>query len=349
MINFETHYRKGFHGDQELWTQFRDCIGHNIDCHKLENVIVARREKLGVDVADVFAVDPDIHAVKSNDLELMTSVRTPQPGDAEFDAELDFLFDLASKRDIPLAQLPSTLPLKYRQPSYFLRHVTQQSYATADYMVQEAAYVAVQEGKKPIEAQQMGPTRSIQTGRDMARFVHDDNPVAIFQSVVAQLVQSKVETRVGPSMVRNSACGRFAGFGVPFFIGAIGEVGRRVGLVSFREKWNLWIPRPEQYAFDTRGVFLPQVFAEGSPYHPSRNAMHQIIYAACGGYVLEMFNPLAKLPNGNTVEFEIELLIGNGGCWREWAGVHYPSDNEPYIERAKKLGQKVAKENLGLG
>lgn len=343
-MNFENNYRKGF-TNKDIWETFRGAIGE-ADCDAIEDALKAQMRESGVE--GIIAVDPDIFSTSSPDLHLLEDfpVETYDIGSAEHEVETRFVMDLADHRDTPLHGLVN-IPESLTTVSWFLRDEIIHRYAPRkDFGGDEESYLAIQKGA-PIEMQTNQGRRNIQTGRDCARFVHDDNPLTIFVKAVADLLALGVEYKVCPGQVRDSVMGRFASTGAPFLFGGLGQVMYRVGLISFREKWGNFFPRPEQAAVDFGLGFCTTTFAEGSPMHPSRNAMHQIIYEAMAGYVLYLFDDFFELPNGNTVGDEVSLLSANGGDWRVWAGVHYMSDNGPYKERARALGEKIAKEMLG--
>lgn len=95
------------------------------------------------------------------------------------------------------------------------------------------------------------------------------------------------------------------------------------------------------------GSFLhAQGFPEGSPIHPSYGAGHAVIAGACGTFLKAYFDSIgqgwgdvAYRPDrdgknlqqvsaaGLTIEGEINKLVSNMGQGRNWAGVHYRSDN----------------------
>lgn len=343
MIQYDTHYRKGFHGDPDLWDRFREAILEG-DCNGIHDCLDARCDYLGIEKGP--AVDPDIFATRSSDLEIFSiRVDTPSVGSAEFDAEWEFVNSLVSLRDLPMTSLPDTLPLSLREVPYFLRNQKVRSSSPGvDFMGTEATFVPVQEGRAPTETAVRTEEKPIETLRDAAWFVYDDNPLTVYIGALADMIQDGVDYRLPNGLMRGSRSKRFAAVGMPYLMGALGMIMNRVGLISFREKWSQLVPRPEQYGVDRGFGFLPQVFPEGSPQHPSRNAMHKIIYEAMTAFLLEIFDNFHVLPNGKTVEYELNLLSGAGGDYRLAAGVHYASDNDPYSVRSMALGQKIARE-----
>lgn len=344
-MNYETHYRKGFHGKPALWQRFYDAV-KAADCNEIHDCIDARCRELGLEGKGP-AVDPDIFATKSPDLHLLRSnrVQTPEVQTEEFDAEWKFIHEVSQSRDERLEDLPAEYPRSLKELPYFLRNtLVRSSQDGVDFMETEDHLIHILEGRAPTEVAVRTQPKPIETLRDAAWFVHDDNPLEIYSRIAGELLADGCEHQVPAGMMRGSRTKRFASVGMPYLMGALGMVMNRVGLISFREKWTHWTPRPEQYGYDRGLGILSQVFPEGSPQHPSRNAMHQIIYSAMTGFMLEIFDNLHVLPNGKTVEHELTLLEEAGGDYRIAAGVHYHSDNTPYRFRGRLLGQKIAKE-----
>ncbi len=103
-------------------------------------------------------------------------------------------------------------------------------------------------------------------------------------------------------------------------------------------------------------AFLPQAFPEGSPLHPSYGAGHATVAATCvtllKAFYDESFvipNPLMPDATGDnlvpytgatalTVGGELNKLANNVGLGRNFAGVHWRSDNTESL----KLGEAIA-------
>lgn len=339
-MNYETSYTKGW-SDKSDWLRFTQAIAEK-DAYEIDRLIGSRETK---------AVDPDIGLCKSGDLELMRQYQTDSFvfGSEVHQKELNLLHDLAEMRDIPLEDDDNNmLPVGYRVVSWFLQDVNVPKYAAGvDYMTTEATWKAVQDGKTPLETQQVQGTTKILTGRDAAAYVHKDDPLIPWLNVAKTLLNLGVSIRVESDMVANGSQSRFASCGLPHIYGTLGETLKRLSPLSFREKWTKMVPRPEEAAPVVTGQLLPQTYVEGSPYHPSRNAMHYIAAAVLAEVLKMVFDKHHVLPSGRTVEKEIDLMRDNIGFWREWAGVHYASDNSPYLPRAKALAQKIVKERYG--
>ena len=99
---------------------------------------------------------------------------------------------------------------------------------------------------------------------------------------------------------------------------------------------------------------LPQMYPEGSPTHPSYPAGHAVISGACATILKAFFDEEYEVPNpvkpnsSNTglesysgtlrVGNELNKLASNIGKGRNFAGIHYASDD---VE-GMKLGEKIA-------
>jgi hypothetical protein len=103
--------------------------------------------------------------------------------------------------------------------------------------------------------------------------------------------------------------------------------------------------------------FLPQAFPEGSPVHPSYTAGHATLAGACVTVLKAFFNDLAPIPNPRqpnaagtalvnytesdanqlTVGGELNKLAANIGYGRDFAGVHWRSDNTASLLRGEDV------------
>jgi hypothetical protein len=127
---------------------------------------------------------------------------------------------------------------------------------------------------------------------------------------------------------------------------AMGWAARAVSPNSFAAKWQFMVPRPEEVvaavlsgavdapwairtliealgdtadmAYDPRKLTQ---FPEGSPNHPSYNAMH----AAAAGAQLAVAQTLLQLNSPNLTS--LRRAAHAMAYYRTWAGVHYPMDN----------------------
>lgn len=105
----------------------------------------------------------------------------------------------------------------------------------------------------------------------------------------------------------------------------------------------------------TGTYLLPQAYPEGSPMHPSYPAGHAAISGACSVVLKACFNEEMLLPGcvvpspdglsllpcsgyGPTVGAEIDKLAFNHALARNWAGIHFRSDDMAGL----RLGEDVA-------
>lgn len=336
--------------NEGLWLELVDAIAA-ADGQAIAMLVEAQYTEIGPDVRqfDGIATDLDIGLVTSPDLDLIEAYPVGEEQFAEFNVEEEhvLLETMAGMRDRQLSSLPDEIPETVRTLSWFLRDTQVRSYASGKNFGGSREHVRVYRGLNPRGVLTTGPMTKIRTGRDMASLVHTDNPVEFGVRLISDLQAEGVMHRLCPGMVDTPGLQRFASVGNPFLFGAPGEILRRVGLISFRTKWQLMERRPAQVLADDYGRFLPWAFPEAHPSHPSRNAMHFIVYAAIGGYVKYMYNSNHVLPSGNTVEREVDLWVGNMGDGRMWPGVHTRLDHEPYRERAEALGVRIAEEHIG--
>lgn len=336
---YEWSYRKGW-PDQKMWHKFVDAM-HNKQVDELEDVVRHQETKV---------VDADIYVCKSNDLEIMNDgIKKLEYGSDSHIEQLKFLQELSTARDIPLEDIDNnSCAVGYRVPSWFLRDVVVDQYRPNwDYMVEEVSFQTIQNGKTPREPQIIEGKTPIITGRDAAAYVKTDNPMQQWMSVVDTLLSEGVQYRVEQGMVRDSAISRFASCGAVYMYATLGEALKRLLPLSFREKWDQLLPRPEEAAQELTGSLLSQTYNTGSPYHPSQNAMHYFAAAVLCEVVLSIFDRFHVLPSGKTVEEECELFRDNIGYWRCWAAVHYPTDQSLYTDRAKALAAKIIMERYG--
>lgn len=104
----------------------------------------------------------------------------------------------------------------------------------------------------------------------------------------------------------------------------------------------------------TGAYLLPQVYPEGCPMHPSYPAGHATVSGACSVvlkalFAEEMLLPGSVLPNADgtslqpldyaaTIGAEVNKLASNIAIGRNWAGIHYRSDDLAGL----RLGEDVA-------
>ena len=103
--------------------------------------------------------------------------------------------------------------------------------------------------------------------------------------------------------------------------------------------------------------YLPQVFPEGSPSHPSYPAGHAVVSGACITVMKAFLKedwvfPSPVVPNsagtslsaiGDTLTLggEANKLASNISLGRDWAGVHYRSDGHNGILQGESVGKLI--------
>jgi hypothetical protein len=255
--------------------------------------------------------------------------------------ELVFLKTLADLRDAPFDSPDvAGLPDSIKTPSWLLKnYCVPEAKAGEDFLTKTVEWERIQNGYNPSESITYGPVRLLTTLRDGATLVHGDDPYKIWGAVIDDLKAAGVPFYGSTEVVEQTdfVCG-----GVPTVKGIVSTAMGLCGLLSFRYKWEVMLARPEELWPVLMGSgFLPQAFPEGSPTHPSRNAMHSAIHWTAAYALKQLVDVGFVLPSGRTVGAEIDLMAGNLSDWRSTAGVHYMSDNYVFKPMAKKLAQRV--------
>jgi len=269
----------------------------------------------------------------------------------EFERELDFLYELADLRDVPFADIDAPLPDGLTKLSWFHRNLRVRNFHNVDYLAdgvvngvnQRQEYERIHAGlpKSKSQVQQASKTKKVETGRDLASYVYNDNAMDRWQGVIKDLLSRRVR-----DMGIETEWSR-RGTRSPFENGLeltalVGVAMQRVSKLSFRIKWYYMQQRPEELAC-ILGKMLPQAYAIGSPFHPSFIAMHTIIDAV----LVELFklafasSSLDELPSGRTLAYELDLMADNNGLARLWAGVHYESDHTFCRDISKQIANKI--------
>lgn len=368
---YEDHYQFCF-PNKSIWEDLVGAMESNNPtgvrravAAQLKETQAAAKAK-GKEVRDALLVDGDISAYQTRDADLLAIKPDNKAEDLDgkpiksYEQELQLVKTLSELRDLPLADLDKSLPTSVRQVSYFLRDRKVRRYAAGQsFGASKAEHDHLYKGFKPEKELVTGGQTEILTGRDFCSLVHTDNPMDFVAEVIGtlagtdHLLPNNPKGKVEPLQRKTHANTRnqkkldqFAGGGPPFLLGACGEVLRRVGLISFREKMRTMQKRPAQ-EFAERGDYLSSAYPELHPEHPSRNAMHFIAYAAIVGFLKEVYPIERKLVSGNTIEFELNLARDNFGDGRCWPGVHTRLDHTPFLERAETLGKRVASEIYG--
>ena len=343
---YDKSFTKGW-PDEQLWWDFHEAQWQaEPDLFTMDCIIRAQG-------AERPPEDARVSATASEDLDLLNAVITPPAFESvERGQEFSELMRLSEVRDLPFNELDTNFRESLRVMSYFAELQTVNPYVPGvDFMTTVEEFEAIHRGENPLtRADRIGLPRHFQTGRDLATFVHNDNPMINWMPVVGELLKLKVpkRTEFSPHHPDCNADGDFTCWGAPKLIGMLGEIVERVGHLSFRQKWWSLVARPEEYAYKMGLRLLPQAFPEGSPMHPSFTAMHAFLAYAQGYLLKEIFDTYYILPNGNSVGYEIDLWAANIADARLWAGVHFISDNELVKDRALSLAKRVAAKHLQI-
>ena len=207
----------------------------------------------------------------------------------------------------------------------------------SDYMTDQASWLAVQNGQGPFAQNAVGPVRYTCTGRDLGVYVHTDPNAGLlisFYNAGVWLFAHNAPLNRGNPYTKYRTQSGFATFGVPHFLGLLGEAKQRACKAVWYAKWFVHRAlRPEAYGglvhmavsrkasypldmdvlnskalasvFSKFGTyFLPQAFPEGSPQHPSYAQGHASMAGACATILKAAFDGGAqfnKLEDGNIV------------------------------------------------
>ena len=336
--NWDESFTKGW-TNESLWLEYLEARDAQ-DFFAMDCAIRAQG-------AERRPVDSRVVGMQSKDLDLYFKYEIdPYPFDSSEKAqEYDQLKYLAQLRDVPLDLVDQTLPESLWKLSYFAHHITIDPYVEGvDYMTDRDNYESVQAGFRPKPTVRQGILRPLQTGRDLATYVHTDNPMELWSKVIAELLAMNVTYKTEfEDQCREDAA--FVTWGMPFWWGVIGEIIARVGPVNFRAKHKYMAARPEEYAMKRFGELLPMAFTEGSPMHGSYRAMHDVIARAVAAAVVYVFDNHYSVGDSNLRD-EILLLGGNVSDGRQWAAVHFEEDNRKGIELATAIGERVVQERL---
>jgi hypothetical protein len=212
-----------------------------------------------------------------------------------------------------------------------------------DYMTDQTSWLAVQNGQGPFAENAAGPVRYTCTGRDLGVYVHTDPNAGLlisFYNAGIWLFAHDAPLNPGNPYTNYQTQTGFATFGVPHFLGLLGEAKQRACKAVWYAKWFVHRAlRPEAYGglahmsatgkahypldpgilnsvalaavFSRYGTyFLPQAFPEGSPQHPSYAQGHASMAGACATILKAAFDgsfQFNKLTNAN-----IETASTNG-------------------------------------
>ena len=271
--------------------------------------------------------------------------------------------------------------------------------------VTESGYLSIQNGENNLSNTRLS-SRRITTLRDLGSLVHSDPAYGLYFN--AALLASKA----GLNALKNGGNGsNFLDTGGPDYLTAIGSVTRAALRTAWVTKWvNCLKIRPENAAarivayeknqlpeiktwYDyfekdlletvkkwNNGLtntsnnlpFLPLIYKEGSPTHPSYPAGHATVSGACvtiiKAFIKTHENKIAITwnsvfgnpkqvdnndnlvdvsPSGETIVGELNKLASNGALGRNIAGVHYRSDGEDGIKMGEEVAISYLKEMTG--
>ena len=222
--------------------------------------------------------------------------------------------------------------------------------------------------------------------RDIAQFVHVDFPEqsALFAAIILASFGPEALDANNPYRTNATQEG-FVTYALPDIQAMIGFVSRAALEAAWFNKWKTQLRcRPEFYGFavnqqmtgvmdfdinaqlinspvlpiifaDFGSYFLPQMYPEGSPAHPSYPAGHAVFAGALITLLKAFFNEDFVIPNPQepnedntelqdymgeplTVGNELNKLAANIYLARDHAGVHYRSDGY----QGALLGEKMA-------
>jgi hypothetical protein len=241
----------------------------------------------------------------------------------------------------PYVSQLSLSPMNYGP--YFMNGQMSMYVPNIDYMTDQASWLKVQNGQGPFGQNTVDPQpRYIRNGRDYAMFVHTDPLAGLFMTFYnAGIVLFEKGAALNPGNPYRAAAeggytkqAPFDTFGVPFFLGMMGEVATRAFKAVWYAKWFVHRAlRPEAFGglvhmtmtrqatyplhrnilnshavknvFSKYGTyFLPQAFPEGSPQHPSYAQGHGSMAGACATILKAAVDgrfPYHALPNSITL------------------------------------------------
>ena len=209
----------------------------------------------------------------------------------------------------------------------------------ADYLTQYSDWLESQNGVMPEQAVQFERVRHfIQTGRDLAAYVHIDVLFQAYFNACLIMFGLGVPFNAGNPYNRSVTQDGFGTFGGPHAITILSEVATRALKAVWYQKWFVHRRlRPEEFGgrvhnhltgaasyplhasvlnsqaahevFRRSGSYLlPQAFPEGSPLHPAYGAGHATVAGACVTILKAFFNesfvipePVVPGPDGHTL------------------------------------------------
>jgi len=346
-----TQFSKGFYGKPRDHAAFVKAV-HEGDCSEIAATAAHSGSKRKFTDAFVMAtpdaMQPDFRVQRIKPAE------TPQPDSIEFLDELEQVYSLCNQLDQNLDDLDGRFPRGITEvspvllePEFYIRPYEK----GVDYGVSEKDWQAIQSGADLKFDQGEGKRkRQIKTVRDAATFVHNDDPLAPWEHLLQIILMEQVE-KVLPKEFDNEyydVHDWFVLFGTPFYKGVLGEALRMLGHPSFYWKWMSMYPRPEEVGHHYGKEHLPLAFAEGSPMHPSRGAMHSMAAKVLGWILKLMFKAETMLKfTGESITSTVNHLQDNIGMFRLCGGVHYMSDHTCVDPIAEAVARSVVAKYIG--
>ena len=211
--------------------------------------------------------------------------------------------------------------------------------AGTDFLTQYSDWLASQNGLMPEQTVRFERVRHfIQTGRDLAAYVHIDVLFQAYFNACLIMFGLGVPFNAGNPYNRSATQEGFGTFGAPHAITILSEVATRALKAVWYQKWFVHRRlRPEEFGgrvhnrligaasyplhpsvlnsqaahevFRQFGSYLlPQAFSEGCPLHPSYGAGHATVAGACVTILKAFFNesfvipePVIPGPDGHTL------------------------------------------------
>ena len=261
---------------------------------------------------------------------------------------------------------------------------------TGTYGITDAHYKTISEGGIPV-AQTTSSEKYICNGRTLGSVCHND--LVYQQYLYAMAILNDYSAPLNGAFSNPANSGAFVTNGGAAQIStAVGAVAANALSTTWVQKWRHHLRlRPEEMAarveknyaglhsdltssstvtkINEQGTkYLPMIYAEGSPMHPSYPAGHAVIAGACTT-LLKMFyaeaawstisNDVWHSVNGTdrvefdmdghnalTIHGELNKIAANISRGRDFAGVHYRTDSDLGMELGEKVAMAWFKDNI---
>ena len=295
--------------------------------------------------AHLLPVDPDAGNEYSGH-------QLPTPSAETQWAELETVREMAELRDCPLEELDDASRFQTQvngvEEGQYISYFMNASYRAGAYFQSPSARVVCLGDycgdKKSYDAMRKGDIAELEwelhhgpmsTGRDLGSAVHKDWPFQFFARAALCCMAEGVGRN--PNRIMDTAGkASFIDDGAEELFEMMAVLHRLVLRIAWAEKWEKRVARPERLAA-SQGDYLPMLYPEGSPVHPSFPAGHSVCAGAMITFLKAWFQN-ADLGDGMTVHGQLNVLSANVSDGRSWAGVHNPADNL----WGQKLGEQIA-------